>query len=372
MTDATIAAIRCRTLKVSDKTEWTFVEVECSDGIVGIGEASLNAMTRPLAAHAAQLAAVLVGVRAMPNAVAPLAEKRAGGIVQRSVVSAIEQALWDALGKRLGMPVADLLGGPVRDSVPAYANVNRRTGDRSPEGFAQSARLAVEAGFTFVKIAPFDGVGEGDALATDTGVAAGLARIGAVCEAVGDGVRVLVDCHWRLDEASAARVLAFAADCDLYWIECPIPEHPAMLGAMQRLKRHASSLGVRIAGMERGLGLDDFRPAIEHGLADVIMPDVKYDGGLAETVAIARLAATAGIHVALHNPTGPVCHAASVALSAMLANCLILETQFDETPHFAALSPDLPAISNGHAALSTAPGLGVSLDEALVRELEVR
>jgi len=372
MSGARIAAIRCRTLKVSDKTDWTFLEVECSDGITGIGEASINGMAGPLAAHAAAIAADLVGARAMPAAVAPFVEQRTGGIVQRSVVSAIEQALWDALGKRLGLPVADLLGGPVRDRVPVYANVNRRTRDRSPEGFAQSASLAVDAGFTFVKVAPFDGVGEGDRLAADAGVAAGLARIGAVCAAVGERARVLVDCHWRLDEASAARVLAFAADCDLFWIECPIPEHPAMLGAMQRLKRHASGLGVRLAGLEKGLGLDDFRPAIEHGLTDVIMPDVKYDGGLAETVAIARLAATAGIHVALHNPTGPVCHAASVALSATLPNCLILETQFDETPHFTALAPDLPAMADGEAMPSAAPGLGVNLDEALVRELEIR
>lgn len=372
MTDtARIAAIRSRTLRISDRTQWTIVEIDCSDGIVGVGEASLNGMAGPLLAHTALLAAELDGARAMPNAVRPFADKRTGGIVQRAVVSAVEQALWDALGKRLGLSVSDLLGGAIRDTVPVYANINRRTRDRTPDGFAQSARLAVEVGFGFVKLAPFDGVGESDPLATDAGVTAGLERIGGVCAAVGGRARVMVDCHWRLDEAAAARVLDFAADCGLYWIECPVPEHPAMRDTMRRLKSHASRLGVRLAGMEKGLGLDDFRPAIEDGLCDVIMPDVKYDGGLAETSAIARLAATAGIHVALHNPTGPVCHAASVALSSTLPNCLILETQFDESPLFRELAPDLPQVRNGHSEVSAAPGLGVRLDEALMRELEV-
>lgn len=373
MTMATISRIRARSLRINPRTEWTILELRCSDGIVGYGEASVNGMSAALAAHAAQVGARLEGAPAQPNAVQMLAGDRSGGLVQRAIVSAAEQALWDATGKRLGVPVTTLMGGAVRERVPVYANINRRTRERTPEGFAASAKLALAAGHRFVKLAPFDGVGEGAKLDEERLVAAGLERVAAVCEAVGEEARVLVDCHWRLDEGAAVRVLEFAAHHGLFWVECPVPEHAGNASLLTRLKGHASRLGVRLAGMEKGLGLADFRPVIEAGHYDVLMPDVKYDGGFDATRAIAALAETAGIDIALHNPSGPVCHAASIALSATLANCLILETQFDESPHFAALVGEegTGAVHEGTVAISDRPGLGISLNADLMDELDI-
>ncbi len=373
MTMATITRIRARSLRINPRTEWTILELRCSDGVVGYGEASVNGMAAALAAHAALVGARLERMPAQPNTVQIFEADRSGGLVQRAIISATEQALWDAAGKRLGVPVTTLLGGAVRERVPVYANINRRTRERTPDGFAASAKLALAAGHRFVKLAPFDGVGEGAKLDEETRVTSGMERIEAVCDAVGEEARVLVDCHWRLDEGSAVRVLDFAARHRLFWVECPVPEHPANASLLARLKCHASRLGVRLAGMEKGLGLADFRPAIEAGHYDVLMPDVKYDGGLDATRAIAALAATAGIDIALHNPSGPVCHAASIALSATLANCLILETQFDESPHFAALvgGEIAGAVHEGTVAVSERPGLGISLDADLMDELDI-
>lgn len=372
MTAATIAAIRCRTLRISAKTDWTFVEVEASDGITGVGEASVNGAGGILRAHADAFAARIVGRPAVPATAALLSGDVEGGLHQRAIVSAIEQALWDAQGHRLGVSVTTLLGGAVRARVPLYANINRRTADRRPEGFADSARLAAAAGHTHVKLAPFDGVGQGDPLGDGARIDAGLARIRAVCEAMGSGSRVLVDCHWRLDEPSAFRVLDFAAEQGLFWLECPVPETPPFHPLIRRLKREASRRGLRLAGLETCLSLAEIRPHVEAGHYDVLMPDVKYIGGLQSTRAVADLAATAGVHVAPHNPTGPVCHAASLAMAASLPNCLTLEVQFDETPLFADLVGRPLVVEDGASPLPDGPGLGVALDPALVRSLEVR
>jgi galactonate dehydratase len=98
---------------------------------------------------------------------------------------------------------------------------------------------------------------------------------------------------------------------------------------------------------------------------------VKYIGGFAGTRSVAELAATSQIHIAPHNPTGPVCHAGSVAVSSVLTNFLILETQFDETPLFNALTGQSMSVENGTIAVPQAPGLGLTLDRALIAELKV-
>lgn len=371
MSTATIAAIRCRTVRISEKTDWTFVQVEASDGIVGTGEASVNGAGKVLRAHADALASRLIGQPALPNAVQALAGIQAGGMLQRAVISAVEQALWDGQGHRLGVPVTTLLGGAVRDRVPLYANINRRTTDRRPEGFVASAEAALAAGYTMVKLAPFDGVGQGDPLRDDARIAAGLERIAAVCDAMGSGAQVLVDCHWRFDEPAAFRVLDFAAERGLFWLECPVPEDPPFHPLLRRVKDEASRRGLRLAGLENCLSLAEIRPHVEAGHYDVLMPDVKYIGGLAAIRAIAELAATAGIYVAPHNPSGPVCHAASVASAASLGNCLTLEVQFDESPLFAELVGQSLEVEEGTCEVPDKPGLGVSLDETLVRSLEI-
>ncbi|GAB5377319.1 MAG: galactonate dehydratase [Acuticoccus sp.] len=373
MMPATISAIRARTLRVNERTEWTILEVICSDGVTGYGEASINGMTAAFRAHTEALAARLEGASAVPNRVAAVRGEATGGLVQSAVASAAEQALWDAAGRRLGVPVTTLLGGTVRALVPVYANINRRTRERGPDGFAASARMALDAGYRFVKLAPFDGAGEGDPLGDDARVAAGLARVAGVCEAVGERAGVLIDCHWRLSETAAVRVIDFAAEHGLFWVECPVPEGPSAAPMLRRVRAHALRRGVRLAGLEKGERLADFRPAIEEGHYDVLMPDVKYDGGLAATRAIAELAATAGVAIALHNPTGPVCHAASVAVSATLDNALILEVQFGESPLFAALvGGEELALEDGGLRVSDRPGLGFDLDTVLMDELEVR
>ena len=139
--------------------------------------------------------------------------------------------------------------GVRRERVRVYANVNRRTEQRTAEGFATSARAAMAAGHVAFKIAPFDEVSP-QVCAQGDGVRAmqpGLVRVAAVRDAVGSGARLMVDCHWRFDEATASALNEAAAMLGVYWIECPLPEVDGNIPALARLRRQCNGLGMRQA-----------------------------------------------------------------------------------------------------------------------------
>jgi galactonate dehydratase len=310
------------TTRVTPRTTWVFARVSDDDGIVGWGEGTLEG-------KAAEVA------RAIENAPRQLP----GDLVGAAAFSAIEQAGWDLKARKAGKPLAALLGGAKRERVALYANINRGTTDRTPAGFAQRAREAAALGFAAIKIAPFDKMDEG------------YARIAAAAEAIAGRAELQVDCHWRFDVKTADEALAECARLGVTWFECPIPETPENYPAIKRLRGKANTAGMRLAGAEQFIGAHGFKPLLEQGLYDVVMPDVKYAGGLAECLRIAELAARHGCAVSLHNPSGPVCHAHSVHLSAVLESGERLEYQHGETPKFFDIAPGLEAPVQGHATL---------------------
>lgn len=362
-----VEALALLPVPVTDATTWTFVQVRTADGQDGVGEATLLADPAGLAAAAAILARSARGAPSDPAARWAWTALRAAGhttLADATIASAVDQALWDIAGRRRGAPVHALLGGARRARLPAYANVNRRTRDRSPEGFAASARAAEAAGFVAIKIAPFDGVTPAAAgtPAGRAGIDAGLARIAAARDALQPATALMVDCHWRLDEAIAAAMIPELARHGVSWFECPIPESPAAVPALRALRAAANARGLRLAGCEQMVGVEGFEPYLAGGAYDVIMPDAKYAGGLAEMLRIAALAARHGVGVSPHNPSGPVCHLATLHVAAVAEALLHVETQFDETPLFAAIvggDPHLPRA--GECALPAGPGLGARL-----------
>jgi galactonate dehydratase len=360
-----ITGIALTQVRVSPKTIWLFVQVTDATQAVGVGEATLQREEAEVEAALAQLAPALLDRAAEPRALADIAlqgQSRPFG----AAVSALDHALWDLAGQRAQQPVAQLLGSPASE-IELYANVNRGLPTRDPAAIAQAVRVAVDAGFRAVKIAPFDEIDTfgrwGDAIApTAKRLESGMARIAAARAAVGPDVDVMVDCHWRFDEAWARRVIDACAAFKLYWVECPIPEDDANLPALQRLRARTNKHGMLLAGGEDGVGRDAFMPFLTAGAYDVLMPDIKYVGGFAEMRAVAALAAKHGAAIAPHNPTGPVAHMASVHACAGLDSFTRLELQFNESPLFYTLvtpSPPVPAV--GHVAVPPRPGLGVAL-----------
>lgn len=364
-----ITALDFLGVNVTPKTNWSFLLVRTDDGRSGIGECTLSNQEALLAAEAARLAANVVGEDAAHrNRIARLIPHAPGGLVAHAVLSAFEQALWDLAGQAAGQPIHAMLGGALRASVPLYANINRGANPRTPEGFAAAATCAVADGFRAVKLAPFEPLVWEDAADASQRAAyeQGLARIAAVRAAVGREVDIMVDAHWRFSPGGAARLVQDVAPFGLFWLECPVSEanHPAI----RRLRSMANDRGMRLAGAESLAGLGAYRALIEAGCYDVLMPDIKYAGGHEEIRRIAALAQTAGVEIAPHNPTGPICHAHSVHLCATIPNLLPLEVQFGETDRFFTLvsGHDL-RFTHGAATLADTPGLGSMIDDAGAR-----
>lgn len=361
MTRATsIEAAEVRDVRVSEKTLWRHVVLRTSDGTLGLGEATLDRPPEGLAALLSETAGRLVGGPATPEALAPFAAMLRGGIGPATVFSALEQALTALAATAAGLPVARHLGTAVREAVPLYANINRATVDRRPPGFAATARRARADGFTAFKLAPFDGVTvencetpEGEALTT-----AGLERIRAVAEVAG-GLEVMVDCHWRFTPAATRALIAPLREAGVCWLECPIPETEAAIDDLVDLRRRANAAGMRLTGLETFAGWDGFAPYVERGAYDAIMPDIKHAGGYAAILEIARKAGPHGVAVSLHNPTGPVAHLASVALSTLVGGGERLELQYGESETFFRLTDPAPDIAGGHASPVSGARLGV-------------
>ncbi len=354
----------------SAKTRWFFVRVATASGAVGFGEATLP---RPepgwLENAAARMQRHVLGRKAHPAILAAVARPRT--LAEAAVSSATDQALWDLWSRARNISVAEALGGARRDPVPLYANINRRTIDRSPEGFVASARDARSKGFDILKIAPFDEVTPGLTASERRGAAEpGLARIAALCAELGSRGELLVDCHWRFDETSGAEVTRQAAALGVKWIECPLPETPEAIGAITRLRSLANHLGMRLAGCEEAIHGDAFEPYLAAGAYDVMMPDVKYVGGLEAMLRTAERFAAHGVAFSPHNPSGPISHAASLHVAAAAPVLDRLEFQFDESPLFDTIvDGQLPPREHGASALPPGPGFGVSLkDDCLTTE----
>ncbi|MCY3840966.1 MAG: hypothetical protein OXH09_20355, partial [Gammaproteobacteria bacterium] len=334
-----------------------------ADGRLGEGEATLTGREDALVAAAEHF---------VPLALADASVQHPGAFVERhpparlheaGIVGAIDQALWSLHAQVDGKSLAGTLGGH-GDRIPVYANINRRTDDRSPEGFAASAQEATAAGHVAFKVAPFDEVSpevcaQGDGMEA---MQAGLARVAAVRDAVGPHARLMVDCHWRFDEATARALNEAAVRLGVHWIETPLPESEANTRALARLRRQCNALGIRQAGLETSVGWETMRPFCEAGAYDVVMPDMKYIGGIHEMKRTAAGCEALGVQVSPHNPSGPICHAASLQVSASLGAFDILELQFDESPLFDQLvGGPFPASRDGPAESLGASRVRMSL-----------
>lgn len=351
-------------VRVNHRGDWVFVLVHTDAGLTGLGEASHNTSDRMALASIAQYSEALTGedptrIQALWHRMA----KRHDGRVAHTVVSAIEQALWDILGQSLGVPIRALLGGAVRERIRLYANINRHVRDRAPAGFARAAEQAVAQGFAAVKLAPFDEVRSADQPRTGprAGWRAGVERVRAVRAAIGDEVELLVDCHSRFDEAGALAVAEELADCRLYWLEEPLPH--TMPDALARVTARAP---MATASTESVFGIEAFAPFLTRRVVDFIMPDVKHCGGIMELHRIAGAARATGVLVAPHSPSGPVSTAAGAQVMSTATNFAILEYAWGEADWRADLLDPPERVENGYLHLPEGPGLGHRLNLPVV------
>jgi galactonate dehydratase len=351
---------------VNRRGDWVFVQVHTDIGITGLGEASHSLNDALLVSVVDVFRERLLG--RSPFQISRIWHELSrldGGRVTHTALSAIEQALWDILGQRLGVPIHALLGGALRDRIRLYANINRHVIDRSPDGFARAARAAVGEGFTAIKLAPFDELRQADH--TRTGPAAawrrGIERVEAVRAAIGEEIELAVDCHGRMEASEAIQVARALAHLDLFWYEEPVPHR-----FVDELSRVTRSIPIPTASAESVFSLEGFRPFLTRQVVDVVMPDVKHAGGLMETRQIGAAARMRQVLVAPHNPSGPVATVASGHIVSTLTNFLIMEYAWGEVPWRDKLLSPAEPIDHGYLLLTDRPGLGHRLNPDVVAD----
>lgn len=358
-------------VNVSEKTNWFFLKIETDDGLAGWGEASLSGgWEENQILNCKRLSELIAGKT--PDEALPLLAvypHAVGGLVWNSILSAAEMALMDIKARAAGVPIHRLFGAPLRDTIRVYGNINRAATDRSPQGFAALARDRKAQGYTAFKLAPFDGVYWADL--GDAEVKKKYRRaldcIHAVRDAVGPDAGVLIDCHWRFDEASALQLLKDLAPVKLFWAECLTSERAEHHPVLDRVRRAAEAMGVLVAGGERQIGALGFEPLLRGKLLDVVMPDIKYTGGYSCILAVATRAHECGVKFSPHNPTGPVCNVGSLHVCSLVPNFLILERQSEGNIYDDLFTGDHPKLVNGSYAVPQSPGLGIALNEEVLK-----
>lgn len=365
-----ISSMEVFTVAVTQRTNWIIVRLRTNAGITGLGEASLGRRTE--LPELRQFYELIEGESAFDvQQYRQRGRTRAasGNRVLATAFSAIEQALWDIVGKTLEVPVHQLFGGKLRDSLPVYANINRATTDRSPQGFAIKASEAVDDGFKAIKAAPFDGFPSLDSdsreitRATDLGINCVI----AMRDAIGEDIELKIDAHSNFDVDLSIEIARQLQAANLSWYEEPIPPTQTM-----NTKIINDAISQPLAGGEFMFGIEGFGPLCEARAVDIIMPDVKHCGGIMEAVKISSLAEYAGIDVSPHNPSGPVSTAASVSLCAALPNFEILEYQWGEADWRRDLITAPETFQEGNIAVNNQPGFGIELNERVLGEHMLR
>jgi galactonate dehydratase len=347
-----------------DWCNWLFVRIETDDGLVGWGEGSLHGSIESVETAIRELSPHLLGQD-------PSGPERhwhrlyhawrwRGGAVLMTALSAIDIALWDLEGKRLGVPVYRLLGGPHRTRLPVYAS-HWLSGVDSPTGAFEGAREAVRRGFRAFKWSPLSY----DLLRSNEAAAIRRATdlMAAAREGAGPDVEIFVECSEFLSPRTAVLLDEALAPYRPGWFEEPLPFENAR--AMAQLQ---ARLKTPIATGERLLSRFEFREILEHGGCRIVQPDIMHGGGFTELRRVAALADTWYVPVAPHNPGGPICTVASMHLAAAIPNFLILEQMEPQRAVRERTAHPAIRFEEGCFVLPEGPGLGVEPDLEALRE----
>ena len=340
------------------RTNWVFVKIETDAGISGVGEATLEMKEKTVETAILELKDYLLGkdprqIERHFHVMYRDSYWRIGPVLM-SALSAVEMAMWDISARELGVPVYRLLGGKCKDRVKAYANA-WFPGAKTPEAFAQKAREAVARGFLALKWDPF-----GSAYMNISGkeLDHALAVVGAVREAVGSEIDLLIEGHGRFNVPAACRIARELEPFRPLFFEEPVP--PDNLDALADVR---SKSPVSIAAGERLYHRCQFRDLFEKRAADFIQPDISHAGGLGECKKIAAMAEACHLSFAPHNPSGPIANAATLQLAACTPSFYLLETMATDIPWRKDLTSESLVFKDGYFEIPDGPGLGIELKE---------
>jgi galactonate dehydratase len=347
--------------------QWMFVRIRTDEGITGWGEAGMQFRARAVQAAVHDLRGYLIGqdptrIEAHWQVIRRSSFLR-GGPILSSAQAAVDIALWDIVGKLHGVPIHELLGGPVRDRVRAYVWIaGDDLCDFSAEEIVEETMPWVGQGFTAFKLTPpkaysVDLPSHGTAI---------VDRLTALRTAIGPDCDIALDVHGHWSKTMARRMFPALEPLDLLFVE-----EPVLAENLHIVRELTQSTTLPIATGERLYSRWEFADLVQSGVA-VIQPDVSQAGGISELRRIAALAETYDVTVAPHCPLGPVTLAASLQIDFATPNILIQEqgiTFFGDEFLRYVTNPEVFDFHDGHWLRPTGPGLGVDIDEEVVERM---
>lgn len=333
---------------------YCYVRVETDDGLVGYGECSL--IPGAVAGAVDTIGDYLQGrdarrIEEIWSSMYYMWHNVRGGVVFSSAMSGIDVALWDIKAKAAGLPIYEMLGGPVRTKLRCYRGI----GGASVDELVAEATAAVTDGWTAMKFDPLPAAGFHLSPSAFEGA---VEKVGAVRAAVGADVELMVETHGRLNLAFARKLAEAIAEFRPMFLEEPLG--PEYTSATEKLSHQTT---VPLATGERLYTRWDFRDLFERQAVAYVQPDIGHAGGISELRKIASMAEAYGIAVASHNPFSPLNFVAAAHVDASIPNFLIREAGNFNVP---GLLKQPVEISNGYYELPTAPGLGVEPDEEFI------
>lgn len=335
------------------KPRWLFLKIHTDEGVIGLGEPIMEGRAKTCAAAVAEVEPYLVGkdprhVMHHWQAIYRHAFYR-GGPLLTSVLSGIEQALWDIKGKLLGVPVYELLGGPTRDKVRVYAHVGN-----DPERL----RARKKEGFTAFKTTPKNMVQSG-LVANQQYLEEAAEAFAGLREAGGKDADIGIDFHGAISPATAKLLIKALEPFNPFFIEEPV--QCQNVDAMAEIARGTH---LPIATGERIFTKWGFREILEKGAATILQPDLCHAGGIMEARLIAGMAEAYYASIAPHNPLGPISLASGLQLAASIPNFLCQE----QVSLGVGYLKEPFKVENGYVRVPTKPGLGVELDEKAMED----
>jgi galactonate dehydratase len=342
------------------------VKVETDEGVFGWGESGLSGREMAVSGALEHYTRFLLGRNPFDIGAIWQESYRSqyfeGGRVLQAAISAVDIALHDIKGKALGVPVYDLLGGKQRDKVPTFASC----GDEAENDVAiNRAKELMAMGFDAIRFFPV-GQSSRDIFEPRESIGPTAKMLNRAREVLGDSVVLGIDYHHRLSVAEAASFCAKLKPGVLDFLEEPIrDETPEAYESLRTMTDIPFAIGEEFASKWQ------FLPYIERGIHQFNRIDVCNVGGLTEAMKVAGWSEAHYVDLMPHNPLGPVCTAATVHFGAAVANFSWLETRapesklgFDNSDFF----PVQPRLEGAYYPVSSAPGLGVTVNEELVKQ----
>ncbi len=365
-----------------ERLHYVFVQVDTDEGLTGWGEITTYpglVANRAIAAMLREVRPVLIGhdparIEAIWHKLFRLFTYMGTRGATTAMISGIDIALWDLRGQALGQPIYELLGGPLRETVPLYVHFAYSD---TPEEMARHARGQVDLGARAIKTDPFLAAGRASgALDNTTYVGGGLdpateqtgvEMIAAVREAVGPQVEILIDAHGLYNVPTAVRLANRLAPYNITWFEEPVPPE-----SYHALRQAREQIPVPMCVGERLHTRFEFVPIFEGRLADFIMPDVTWTGGITELKKIANMAEAYYIPITPHDASGPINILAGAHVSLTVPNFYRLEARRVQFDFYNAFLDEPLVVHDGALHVPRRPGLGLSLNLDYLRAHEVK